>query len=152
MECLNDDDCSAANHCTDADVCIADFATGVACSRNEMCAANSNGVSTCDDRAVGGSDLCVECLNDDDCASGVHCHGDVCRANGTAAIGEACGENLHCAVNAAGVGTCDDGINGTDVCVECLNDDDCGSGSHCSSEACRVDGTASVGDACGEFV
>ncbi|GEM_PF-4869469 len=126
-----DPECETDEHCTG-------HPDGPACGPAHMCvectasndSACEHGTSVCDTS----TNMCVGCVTDDHCldATLAHCNdGNIC---------EACTDQVHC----AHLG--DKPICKVGVCVECLDEDDCG-GNFCDREnlVCTDDAPGSAG-------
>ncbi len=73
--------------------------------------------------------VCVSCLDDDDCSEGDICRDSICEA------ATSCKGSKECAPT----GVCSKELS---YCVECEGDNDCGAGQICSSNSCRTQCTS----------
>jgi|GEM_PF-1556285 len=168
VTCLADADCDDSNECT-TDACVAgscdytNVAAGIVCNAIDVCDGGGTCVDCIDDNPgedvadvdsgcqalpfcfdIGGTDTCVECLQDDDCPVG-----DFCNAAKTCVPG--CNDDSDC----SGPTPFCDTVNS--VCVECLSDGQCDDGNDCTTDACITNscqftavpsGTVCVGGTC----
>ncbi len=128
-ECSQDSDCERGKTCSD-NQCIT-------CASNDSCAGNSCNCcpsgTQCAAPTPGTLPSCVECTNDSQCADGKTC--DIANGRCVDAIPE-CNTSDRCGAECVKCPTdrplCLDG----QVCVQCRNDLECGTGQFCISGEC----------------
>jgi len=163
VECTSDNHCGASQFCA-VDTCIPLFPVGSQCDKDKECLSDicgANGLCQCAtsdqcgpdlicSTALFGANACVECEEDAHCGDGFYCDVELCKPRliegstcdfDSQCFSDLCGsndvcqckDNAHCADSLI----CSTAVFGSNICVECENDDDCGSGAYCSNELCH---------------